>query len=110
MWKLQPTPHPPLFPSNPSLKVEVLSSAPLFENLVGGSTPPPPCRRGEGVHTMLKKEYKVELNTEAVARSYAVKKVFLKNSGKSQENTCARVGFLMKLEEVTPGAYLIMNL
>ena len=59
---------------------------------------------------MLKKEYKVELNTEAVARSYAVKKVFLKNSGKSQENTCARVGFLMKLEEVTPGAYLIMNL
>ena len=29
----------PLFPSNPSLKDEVLSSPPLFENLVGGSTP-----------------------------------------------------------------------
>ena len=33
----------PLFPSNPSLKDEVLSSPPLFENLVRGSTPPPPC-------------------------------------------------------------------
>ena len=28
----------PVFPSNPPLKVEVLSSPPLFENLVGGST------------------------------------------------------------------------
>ena len=36
----------PLFPSNPSLKVEVLSNPPLFENLVGGSTPP--CRKGGG--------------------------------------------------------------
>ena len=39
---------PPLFPSNPSLKVEVLSSAPLFENLVGGSPPPPPLQKGGG--------------------------------------------------------------
>ena len=30
----------PLFPSNPSLKDEVLSSPPIFENLVRGSTPP----------------------------------------------------------------------
>ena len=43
------------FPSNPPLKAEVLSSPPLSENLVGGSTPPPPsfCRRRAGrVHTM----------------------------------------------------------
>ena len=32
----------PLFPSNSSLNDEVLSSPPLFENLVGGSTPPLP--------------------------------------------------------------------
>ena len=40
----------PLFLSNPPLKVEVLSSPTLFENLVGGSTPPPsPAeRRGGG--------------------------------------------------------------
>ena len=32
----------PLFPSNPPIKVEVLSSPhPYFENLVGGSIPPP---------------------------------------------------------------------
>ena len=30
----------PLFPSNPHLKIEVLSSPPFFENLVGGSSPP----------------------------------------------------------------------
>ena len=35
----------PLVPSNPPLKIEVLSSPPLFQNLVRGSTnphPPPP--------------------------------------------------------------------
>ena len=49
---------PPLS-QQPSLKDEVLSSTPLFENLVGGSTPllpvPPHCqqkREGGGVHTM----------------------------------------------------------
>ena len=52
MWKLQ---HPwkkfPLFPSNPPLKVEFLSSPPLFENLVRGSTPPPlPPSRNRGAH------------------------------------------------------------
>ena len=40
----------PLFPSNPPLKSEVLSSPPLFENLVGGSTPS--SRKGV-VHTMV---------------------------------------------------------
>ena len=40
----------PLFPSNPSLKVEVLSNPPLFENLVGGSTPPAEKGGGGGAH------------------------------------------------------------
>ena len=57
MWKLQPSLKKvtPLFPSNPPLNVEV----PLFENLVGGSTPPAPppplpphLQKREGVHTM----------------------------------------------------------
>ena len=35
----------------PPLKIEILSSPPpLFENLVGGSSPP--AERGGGVHTM----------------------------------------------------------
>ena len=40
--KIEPPPPEkshPLFPSNPPLKVEFLSSSPLFENLVEGSTP-----------------------------------------------------------------------
>ena len=56
MWKLLPPPPSekihPLFPSNHPLKAEVLSS-PSFENLVGGSTPPPnpqPAERGGGGH------------------------------------------------------------
>ena len=32
----------PLFPNNPPLKLEVLSTNPLFENLVVGLTTPPP--------------------------------------------------------------------
>ena len=35
---------------------------------------------------------------EAVARSYSVKKVFVKILQNSQENTCARVSFLIKLQ------------
>ena len=35
-----------LFPSNLPLKIEVLSSPPFFENLVGGSSPPTTERRG----------------------------------------------------------------
>ena len=42
----------PLFSSNLPLKIEVLSSPLLFENLVAGSTPPPlpppPAERGVG--------------------------------------------------------------
>ena len=37
-----------LFPSNPPLKIEVLSTPPLFENLVGGSTPLPRAEKGGG--------------------------------------------------------------
>ena len=36
--------------------------------------------------------------TEAVARRCSVKKVFLESSQNSQENTCARVSFLIKLQ------------
>ena len=41
----------PLFPSNQTLKVEVFSSLPLSENLVGGSTFQQKGGRG-GLHTM----------------------------------------------------------
>ena len=37
-------------------------------------------------------------NTEAVVRRYSVKKVFLEISQNSQENTCARGSFLIKLQ------------
>ena len=37
-------------------------------------------------------------DTEAVARRYSVKKVFLEMSQNSQENTCARISFLIKLQ------------
>ena len=37
-------------------------------------------------------------HTEAVARRYSVKKVFLEMSQNSQENTCARISFLIKLQ------------
>ena len=35
---------------------------------------------------------------EAVAQTCSVKKLFLENSQKSRENTCARVSFLLKLQ------------
>ena len=42
----------PLFPTNSPLKIKVLSNLqPPFENLVGGSTPPP--HQKWGVHTMM---------------------------------------------------------
>ena len=37
-------------------------------------------------------------STEAVAQRCSVKKVFLEISQNSQENTCARVSFLIKLQ------------
>ena len=40
---------------------------------------------------------KVE-KTEAVARTWSVKKVFLEISQNSQENTCVRVSFLIMLQ------------
>ena len=39
----------------------------------------------------------VQRETEAVARRCSVKKVFLEISQNSQENTCGRVSFLIKL-------------
>ena len=39
-------------------------------------------------------------NPEAVARRGSVKKVFLKISQNSQENTCTRVSFLTKLKRL----------
>ena len=38
--------------------------------------------------------------TEAVVQRYSVKKVFLEISQNSQENTCARVSFSIKLQAV----------
>ena len=35
-----------LFPSKPPLKIEILSTPPLFENWVGGSTPSPQAEWG----------------------------------------------------------------
>ena len=44
--------------------------------------------------------------TEAVAQRYSVKKVFLEVSQNSQENTCARVSFLIKLQACGTGVFL----
>ena len=41
---------------------------------------------------------RIFVNSEAVIRRCSVKKVFLKISQNSQENTCARVSFLTKLQ------------
>ena len=59
MWQLHPPEKShPLFPSNPPLKVEILSSPPpsFLKIWLEAQPPPPPphpCRKGgEGVHTM----------------------------------------------------------
>ena len=59
MWKLQPLPHEkshPLFPSNPPLKVEVLSS-PLFENKIWleAHPHPLPLQKAGGVSIMIRR-------------------------------------------------------
>ena len=41
--------------------------------------------------------------TEVVARRFSVKNVFLEILQNSQENTCARVSFLIKLQQNTSG-------
>ena len=43
-------------------------------------------------------KFKILLSSEAVARRCFVKKVFLEISQNSQENTCVRVSFLIKLQ------------
>ena len=40
----------------------------------------------------------IKESQEAVAQRYSVKKVFLEISQNSQENTCARDSFLIKLQ------------
>ena len=42
----------PLFPSNPPLEIEILSSPPLLKIWLEAQLPPPPGRKGGGVHTM----------------------------------------------------------
>ena len=46
----------------------------------------------------------VQVITEAVAQRCSVEKVFLEISQNSQENTCARVSFLIKLQAGGSGA------
>ena len=45
-------------------------------------------------------------NTEAVVQRCSVKKVFLEISQNSQENTCARASFLIKLQASRPATVL----
>ena len=40
----------------------------------------------------------ITINTEAVVQRCSVKKVFLELTQNSQENTCVRVSFLIKLQ------------
>ena len=49
-------------------------------------------------YLLLEKLKNCILNTEVVAWRCSVKKVFLEISENSQENTCARVSFLIKLQ------------
>ena len=46
------------------------------------------------------------LNSKVVAQRYSVKKLFLKFSQNSQENACARVSFLIKLQATAIINYL----
>ena len=45
------------------------------------------------------KNIKFSFNSEAVLQGCSVKKVFLEISQNSQESTCARVSFLMKMQD-----------
>ena len=46
--------------------------------------------------------------SEAVVHWCSVKKVFLEISQNSQENTCARVSFLIKLQLMVPQTYIFL--
>ena len=46
---------------------------------------------------VVKKNFRISQISKAVVQKCSVKKVFLKISQNSQENTCARVSFLIKL-------------
>ena len=49
--------------------------------------------------------YATTIQLEVVLRRYSVKKVFLEISQNSQENTCARVSFLIKLQALKKGLW-----
>ena len=49
------------------------------------------------------------LVAEAVVQRCSVKKMFLEISQNSQENTCARVSFLIKLQTDTERSYILKN-
>ena len=50
--------------------------------------------------TAAEKEFNTLLQTEAVVQRCSVKKVFLEISQNPQENTCAKVSFLIKLQSL----------
>ena len=50
------------------------------------------------MHSVSKFPLKIDHSLEAVVQWFSVKKVFLEISQNSQENTCARVSFLIKLQ------------
>ena len=52
-------------------------------------------KRQETAHTI---SLKIMYSPEAVTQRYSVKKVLLEISQYSQQNTCARVSFLIKLQ------------
>ena len=55
------------------------------------------CVGNYGFETLVKSKLE---KTEAVVRRSSVKKMFLKISQNSQENTCARASFLTKLQSI----------
>ena len=55
-----------------------------------------------GSHTLMGKAISFRESPEAVARRSSIKKEFLEILQNSQENTCARVSFLIKLQASTP--------
>ena len=75
----------PVFPSNPPLKIEVVPSLLLFENLVGGTTPSPPAlaERGRGrggVHTMPSTGVKNSCSEKIQKIHKILRKVSVRNS------------------------------
>ena len=49
-------------------------------------------------------------NEEAIVGRCSVKKMFLENSQNSEENTCARVSFLIKLQDLDSGTGVFLRI